>query len=100
MSINESNFDIQSVEDLVNYRIGVVDGYHYTQEFDNNQDIKKLVSAGTTVNLRRLLLKRVDLIIGDKDSLRATAELEGKLSQVKILPFLLANGTKIFCFSS
>jgi polar amino acid transport system substrate-binding protein len=98
MTRNESNFDINSTEDLVNYRIGVVDGYRYTQDFDNNKNIEKLVSASTTVNLRRLLLNRVDLIIGDRDSLRATAELEGKLSQVKILPLVLGDGPRFFAF--
>lgn len=88
---------ITSLRDLESYRVGTVAGYRYSEEFDNNTNIKKLVSASAIVNLRRLLLGRVDFIIGDQNSLLATAKVEGKSDYVRIL-HTLSNEPRFFAF--
>jgi polar amino acid transport system substrate-binding protein len=88
---------ISSLQDLEKYRVGIVDGYRYYEEFDANDKIEKLVSASTVVNLRRLLLGRVDFIIGDQNSLLATAESEGKSDYVYISQ-ILSNEPRFFAF--
>ncbi|MFV0348292.1 MAG: substrate-binding periplasmic protein [Halodesulfovibrio sp.] len=54
-----------SVEDLKPYRTGIVAGYINFKEFDDAHDLQKDPSPDDLTNLRKLLMGRVDIIIGD-----------------------------------
>ncbi|WP_353858750.1 transporter substrate-binding domain-containing protein [Azospirillum formosense] len=78
------------IEDLRGLRIGVVDGFEYTPEFDKSSLFERVSSSSNVVSFRRLLLGRVDAIAGDSQVLRSLADSEGRTGSVKILPKPLA----------
>ncbi|WP_188260901.1 substrate-binding periplasmic protein [Azospirillum tabaci] len=78
------------IDDLQGLRIGVVEGFEYTPEFDKSPLFEKVRSSSNVVSFRRLLLGRVDAIAGDLQVLKYLAESEGRSSSVKILPKPLA----------
>jgi polar amino acid transport system substrate-binding protein len=94
----DSTIEVKSLADLEKYRVGIVEGYKSVKGFDQLARIEKLLSATTTVNLRRLLLGRVDVIIGDRAALQATADRDGKLDQVRILAMALPKMPRYFAF--
>jgi polar amino acid transport system substrate-binding protein len=98
MGKSDREFQVSSIKDLENYRVGVVADYRYGRNFDPNLKIKKLMSASLTVNLRRLMLERVDLIIGDINSMLATADREGFLSELSVLPWTVGHLNEYFAF--
>ncbi|MCP4159050.1 MAG: transporter substrate-binding domain-containing protein [Deltaproteobacteria bacterium] len=57
----EDKIKYNTLKDLKDYRIGVVRGYAYTNEFDKATFLKKEVVHSTELNLRKLLFKRIDL---------------------------------------
>ncbi|MBU3914067.1 transporter substrate-binding domain-containing protein [bacterium] len=57
----EQKIEYKTLEDLKDYRIGVVGGYAYTDEFDKATFLKKEIVHSTELNLRKLLFKRIDL---------------------------------------
>lgn len=87
-----SNSDITytGIEDLRGLRVGVVEGFEYTPEFDKSQVFEKIPSSSSVVSFRRLLLGRVDAIAGDLQVLKYLADSEGRAASVKILPKPLA----------
>ncbi|MBK3733069.1 transporter substrate-binding domain-containing protein [Azospirillum brasilense] len=78
------------IEDLRGLRIGVVDGFEYTPEFDRSPLFERVSSSSNVVSFRRLLLGRVDAIAGDSQVLRSLADSEGRTGSVKILAKPLA----------
>ena len=68
------------------YRIGVVDGFSYAPDFDAATYLDKLASSSNVVNFRRLILGRVDVIIGDLHVLNYMARQDGRLKDVRVLP--------------
>jgi polar amino acid transport system substrate-binding protein len=79
-----------SMASLHGKRVGVVQGFKYLPEFDADEKIKKLPAANNLQLLRRLVNKRVDVIIGDRDSLAALAQIEGSNRLVRVLEKPLA----------
>ncbi len=55
------------LSDLSNYRIGIVRGSSYGSEFDNASFLKKEVATTELQNIRKLMLRRIDLIAGAKN---------------------------------
>lgn len=71
--LDAASFYAARVEDLVRYRVGVVQGYHNTEAFDANvrSGLQQVDSAGSDEqNLLKLLHRRVDLAIIDRNVLR------------------------------
>ncbi|MDA3788270.1 MAG: transporter substrate-binding domain-containing protein [Desulfobacula sp.] len=62
----DSNISYHSLQDLKPYRIGVVRGYVNTEQFDAADYLKKEEASNDTLNLKKLLNRRVDLILIDK----------------------------------
>ncbi len=50
-----------TLQDLKDYRIGVVRGYTYSDEFDTATYLKKETVKNTELNLRKLIFNRIDL---------------------------------------
>jgi polar amino acid transport system substrate-binding protein len=55
-----------TLEDLKAYKIGVVNGYVNTPEFDSASYLNKKFANSDRLNLLKLLNKRVDMIVVDK----------------------------------
>lgn len=87
---SDSDIDYTRIEDLRGLRIGVVEGFEYTPEFDKSGLFEKVESSSSVVSFRRLLLGRVDAIAGDLQVLRYLADNEGRTGSVKILSKPLA----------
>ncbi len=83
---SDSEINYTRIDDLQGLRIGVVEGFEYTPEFDKSRLFEKGSSSSSVVSFRRLLLGRVDAIVGDLQVLKYLAESEGRMSSVKILP--------------
>ncbi|QCO15655.1 amino acid ABC transporter substrate-binding protein [Azospirillum brasilense] len=87
---SNSEITYTRIDDLQGLRIGVVDGFEYTPEFDKSPLFERVSSSSNVVSFRRLLLGRVDAIAGDRQVLRFLADSEGRTGSVKILPTPLA----------
>jgi len=79
------SFDIKDIADLRSYRVGTIRGFTYEPSFDRDAEIRKLAGANATTNIRRLLNGRVDILIGDRQSLLYSADEDGKLDSVAVL---------------
>ncbi|MDE1461364.1 substrate-binding periplasmic protein [Spartinivicinus poritis] len=56
----------KALEDLSPYRIGIVRGYHYTDEFNKAHYLQKLEEVHTERNINLLLIGRLDLIVAEE----------------------------------
>jgi len=88
-----SKLEYETPADLAGKRIGIVEGYDYGPEFENTAGIRKLYSSNNMINFRRLLIGRVDAIIGDKQVLLFNAEYYGQSEKIRVLskPILSAD---------
>ncbi len=73
-----------NLQELVPYRIGVVSGYINTEEFDHAQFLIKDHASDDLSNLEKLLKKRVDLIVIDKNVGNYLVEVNKRLSMLKL----------------
>lgn len=83
-----------ALDDLRPYRIGVVQGYVNSAEFDQADFLLKDVALSDTINLKKLLKGRVDMISIDKKValhlLSTNDSLDTKFKKIKFLsPALL-----------
>lgn len=53
-------------DSIFNYKIGIVKGYSYSKEFNNNNEIFKIEALSGEDNIKALINKRVDLILESK----------------------------------
>jgi polar amino acid transport system substrate-binding protein len=90
-----------SVENLRPYRTGVVAGYINFKEFDNAQYLQKDTSPDDLTNLRKLLLNRVDIIIGDPLTVMYLyrTHISEKGSELGIQQPYIENKTLHVCFN-
>ncbi len=82
-----SSIEFNELSDLKNYKIGVISGYAYPKEFESADYLTK--EAATVDNARlisKLLMKRVDIIIGDESTLSFEAKKLHVSQEIKILP--------------
>ncbi len=78
--------EFDNLADFTPYIIGVNLGYSYGDEFDNADYLKKDDGARTNSQLiKKLILKRADVIIGDQYTLAYAARKEGVYEQIRIL---------------
>ncbi|PWC44229.1 transporter substrate-binding domain-containing protein [Azospirillum sp. TSO22-1] len=82
----DSDITYERLEDLAPYRIGVVDGFSYAPDFDAATFLEKVPSSSNVVNFRRLMLGRVDVVVGDLHVLNHVAKQDGRLKDVRVLP--------------
>ncbi|HYD31977.1 MAG TPA: transporter substrate-binding domain-containing protein [Azospirillaceae bacterium] len=86
MARADSDITFDTLEDLKGVPIGYIQGFSYTPEFDAAEYLEKVPASGELSNIRRLVMGRVDLVIGDLHTLTYFADQEAKLAKVKILP--------------
>jgi len=68
--LKETPFDWQTIDDLSNYRIGGVIGYHYSNSFaaavrDGRIEVER--TSSETQSLRKLLAGRIDVFVSNMD---------------------------------
>ena len=73
-----SNITVSSLNDLKGKTIGVVRGYSYTPEFDNDKTLAKQVAKDNTQLLNMLFKKRTDLVAGEEEPLKFVAKQLGQ----------------------
>ncbi|HLA35793.1 MAG TPA: transporter substrate-binding domain-containing protein [Rhodocyclaceae bacterium] len=94
-----------TLDDLSKYRIGVVQDYVNTAEFDKRVAQKKLkvdTTVDDTKNLLKVNGKRIDLAVVDKNVFNYLLKTSGKLSEAKhklrFNPKILEDKTLYICF--
>lgn len=81
--------DFTNLDDLVGLSVGVVDGFSYTPAFDSATHFHHEGSVDDETSLRKLLLRRADVIVSGEANLHhAMRKLEIK-DRVRILPTAL-----------
>lgn len=83
-SINKT---IKSMSDLKNLRVGVLDGYSYFDEFDQNISFKKDASINEQLLIQKLRRHQIDLIIMEE----ATGDYyfkQNRITDIKKMPFV------------
>ncbi|WP_027710458.1 substrate-binding periplasmic protein [Zooshikella ganghwensis] len=65
-SKKSSNIQFKTLKDLSPYRIGIVRGYHYSEEFDHADYLNKHEEVSAKKIIKLLLIDRVELIAADK----------------------------------
>ncbi|HLN24155.1 MAG TPA: transporter substrate-binding domain-containing protein [Patescibacteria group bacterium] len=81
----DSTIAYQSLDDLKPYNIGMVRAFKYTAEFDD-APLSKVLSNDNPTLIRMLIAKRLDLVVGDYNTLSYVARAEGVYDQIKVLP--------------
>jgi polar amino acid transport system substrate-binding protein len=77
----------ETLDDLKGLKIGVVKGFHYSDEFDSSTTLTKIdTPTNNQILVRMLVGSRLDAIIGDVDTLRYFAAKEGVTSKIRFLP--------------
>ncbi|MGJ8610272.1 MAG: substrate-binding periplasmic protein [Octadecabacter sp.] len=90
--------DIESLDDLDDLVVGVVDGFTYEDGFDTRADLSREVSQDDFVNMRKLLLGRSDVIVGGYATLRYVAEELNALEKLRFLPSPLTEQERYIAF--
>jgi polar amino acid transport system substrate-binding protein len=80
------SIDFSGLDSLRGYRIGQIRGYTYGAAFDMAPGLIKDSSAGDNLQLVRMLAAgRVEVIIGDRDTLMHFARKDGLHAQMRLL---------------
>ncbi|MEL7448490.1 MAG: transporter substrate-binding domain-containing protein [Pseudomonadota bacterium] len=83
-------YSIYKKEDLEGLRIGVVDDYAYSAKKYNTAGLKIVSSASVEESVTRLLEGELDIIVGDRMTMRHQVDKESAARQVTISPDTLA----------
>lgn len=82
----DSAITFDRLEDLRGRRVGVVQGFTYTPEFDAAGFIDKEAAIDNVLNIRKLVGGRIDAVIGDHYTLQHIARVEGVAGKLRMLP--------------
>lgn len=66
VSYNNREIQYETLSDLTPYTIAYVFGYHYTDDFDNAKNLRKIKGYSIEKNIELLINNKVDLVIGSK----------------------------------
>jgi len=61
-----SNIKYSSLDDLKQYKIGIMRGFVYTSEFDAASYLKKEPVDSMDINIKKLLKGRIDVVVGSR----------------------------------
>ena len=75
----------KQLSDFKGMSIGIVRGYKYSDEFDNNMELKKEESNSNQTLVLKTLGKRVDISIGDKNTILYILKTTNNLNKIRIL---------------
>lgn len=93
--------EVTKIDDLFGKSIGTVAGGIVPPFFQNDQVIIEFASGEDykTINLNKLLAKRIDAITDDKDSILYMASKAGILDQLKVIPLPIEPNKSYTIFS-
>ncbi|WP_171013900.1 transporter substrate-binding domain-containing protein [Chitinivorax sp. B] len=94
----DSDIQAARLTDLRGYLFGTVHGYAYTKEFDSAQLQRDDKALNPSQLIRKLLLGRVDIIIGDKTQILHAARLMGEEEKLRVLEPPLAESARFVGF--
>ncbi len=78
VSLNEQPFTFSNMPSLKNKRVGIVSSYAYPEAFLKYTDVDWQAALDVNQNLKKLLAKRLDLVVGTEEVIRYEAyKLEG-----------------------
>lgn len=86
---SDKRIKLERLEDLYNYRVGIMQGYSYTEEFDVDRNINKDTSDKEEVLFKKLLKNHVDFILMNNYAARYFINKENLKGKVKELDFTL-----------
>jgi ABC-type amino acid transport substrate-binding protein len=85
MSLPGSGIKAKSLDDLKDKMIGVIFGYSYGQEFDENKALRKVESYDNDLLLKKLNLERYQLIASDEYVINHVARQAGQAELETVL---------------
>ncbi|WP_186644509.1 substrate-binding periplasmic protein [Fluviispira vulneris] len=91
--------DWKKLEDFKLQKIGVVKGFNYTKEFDQNNNLNKVEFTNNHKLIQKLLEKDVDVIIGDLATLTYEAKEHEVFDKVRFLPSSIKKVPRFVAFS-
>ena len=93
-----SKINFNKLEDLKPYKIGTVLGYSYTPEYDKADFLRKEAVKDNNLNVKKLLGSRVDLIIGDLNTINHIAHKLGVSDKIEPLKRVLKEVPRYVAF--
>lgn len=96
--IDSSLQDFAELDELSDLVVGIVAGFSYEDSFDTDESILKEPSEDDFTNMRKLLLGRVDVIVGGYASLAYVARALEAEDQVRFLPTPLVEQARYIAF--
>lgn len=90
--------DPASIAALAGRRVGVVEGWIYTPEFDAATNIEKVSCSSLTLAVRRLAAGRVDATIGDRVALAHLIKTEGLSHALRLSAVTYGHGPRYVAF--
>lgn len=78
--------DFTNLADLAGLSVGVVNGFSYSPAFDSATDFHHEGSADDETSLRKLLLRRANIIVGGEANFRHAIDRLSVADRVRILP--------------
>ncbi|MGQ9372102.1 substrate-binding periplasmic protein, partial [Azospirillum sp. A39] len=94
----DSGIAYDTLADLGGKRIGTVQGFAYTPEFDGADFLEKEPVANNTLNIRKLAAGRLDVVIGDLHTLASVAREEKVSAKIRFLPKPLSEVPRYIAF--
>ena len=80
---------LNSREDFVGLRVGIVEDYAYSEQQYDTTGIEIVSGGSVGDNIEKLLAGEVDLVLGDELVLRHQADIRRASKQVEVLPLVL-----------
>jgi ABC-type amino acid transport substrate-binding protein len=62
-----NNIEYNTLSDLINYKIGVIRGYSYSNEFDNSNFLQKEEINNIEQNIQKLIYGRIDVFLESEE---------------------------------
>ncbi|WP_163833426.1 substrate-binding periplasmic protein [Spartinivicinus ruber] len=89
------NITFTSLSELTPYRIGIVRGYHYSDEFNNSKELDKYEAVSAKQNIKLLMIDRLELVTADSRVIQyySTTDYPSLANQYKQHPLMLKDIT-------
>lgn len=82
--LKDRAIDYRELTDLIPYKIGVVNGYHYSDEFDRADYLNKIGNYDVESNVRLLLKGRIDVLLGSEKVIKMILKQDYFLDQGRV----------------
>ena len=97
MALRGANISAKSLDSLKYLQMGVIYGYSYGKEFDENSTLRKVVSYDSSAMLKNLIKGRYQLLVSDEYVINYVARQLGQPELETVLN--LIDNPNFLCFS-